>query len=40
LKMKKKARKFLTGMIWGKNEKYIEEDAKIYGRDSQNDSLL
>jgi len=27
-------------MIWGKNEKYIEEDAKIYGRDSQNDSLL
>jgi len=27
-------------MIWGKNEKFIEEDAKIYGRDSQNDSLL
>jgi hypothetical protein len=30
----------LTGMTWGKNEKYMEEDAKIYGRDSQNDPLL
>jgi len=37
---KKRLENSWQAWLGGKNEKYIEEDAKIYGRDSQNDPLL